>query len=195
MTPGPSGYTLLIGSPGPLVIAPVAGAAGAPDPLRALVPVALLAESPHQTAGIRVEHVPYRRTGAAIPDVMAGKVEAMFGDISALLPLVEAGGVRALATTAPARTPLAPDIPTTTEAGSPAIIVRNWQAALASPGTPDAVLRRRGLRRRGGGRRGARRAGAPGLHTHPERTGAPGGVPPRRARHLGAGGARQRLAA
>jgi tripartite-type tricarboxylate transporter receptor subunit TctC len=184
----PDGYTLLIGSSGPLVIAPAAGAADAPDPLRALAPVALLAESPQllvvanalpvttldefvalartrpgalnmgsagvgttphlamellsQVAGLRMEHVPYRGTGAAIPDVMAGKVEAMFGDMSALLPLVEGGRVRALATTAPVRTPLAPHIPTTTEAGFPALVVRNWQAVLAPPGTPDPVLRR-----------------------------------------------------
>jgi tripartite-type tricarboxylate transporter receptor subunit TctC len=184
----PDGHTLLVGSPGPLVIAPAAGATDAPDPLRALAPVALLADSPQvlvvtnglaattlaefvalartrpgelnlgsagigttphlamellgQLAGVRFEHVPYRGTGAALPDLMAGKIDALFGDISAVLPLVEAGRIRALATTAAARTALAPGIPTTAEAGFPALIVRNFQAVLAPAGTPDGVLRR-----------------------------------------------------
>jgi tripartite-type tricarboxylate transporter receptor subunit TctC len=184
----PDGYTLLVGSSGPLVIAPAAGAADAPELLRALAPVALIADSPQilvttaalpvrdlaefvalarrrpgeinmgsagigttphlaaellgQLAGIRLEHVPYRGTGAALPDLMGGKIEALFGDISAVLPLVEAGRIRALATTAAERTPLAPTIPTTAEAGFPALVVRNFQALLAPAGTPPAILRR-----------------------------------------------------
>ncbi|MBU8544595.1 MULTISPECIES: Bug family tripartite tricarboxylate transporter substrate binding protein [Roseomonadaceae] len=184
----PDGYTMLIGSPGPLVIAPAAGAADAPDPLRALAPVALIADSPQilavtsdlparnlaefvalakarpgalnmgsagigttphlasellgQLADIRTEHVPYRGTGAALPDLIGGKIEALFGDISALLPLVETGRVRALAITAGQRSPLAPAIPTTAELGFPALVVRNFQALLAPAGTPPAVLTR-----------------------------------------------------
>ncbi|WP_439596754.1 Bug family tripartite tricarboxylate transporter substrate binding protein [Falsiroseomonas sp.] len=184
----PDGYTLLVGSPGPLVIAPAAGAADAPDPLRALAPVALIADSPQilavtkdlpaadlagfvalakarpgmlnlgsagigttphlalelfsELAGIRLEHVPYRGTGAALPDLVGGKIEALFGDVSALLPLVETGRVRALAVTADARLPLAPAIPTTAELGYPALVVRNFQALLAPAGTPPAILER-----------------------------------------------------
>lgn len=184
----PDGYTMLVGSPGPLVIAPAAGAADAPDPLRALAPVALIADSPQilavtralpaanlaefvalakarpgalnmgsagigttphlasellgQLADIRTEHVPYRGTGAALPDLIGGKIEALFGDISALLPLVEAGQVRALAITADTRSPLAPAIPTTKELGFPTLVVRNFQALLAPAGTPPAVLTR-----------------------------------------------------
>ncbi|MBU8536798.1 Bug family tripartite tricarboxylate transporter substrate binding protein [Falsiroseomonas tokyonensis] len=184
----PDGYTLLVGSPGPLVIAPAAGAADAPDPLRALAPVALIADSPQilavtkdlpaadlagfvalakarpgalnlgsagigttphlalelfsELAGIRLEHVPYRGTGAALPDLVGGKIEALFGDVSAVLPLVEAGRVRALAVTSDARLPLAPAIPTTAELGYPALVVRNFQALLAPAGTPQAILER-----------------------------------------------------
>ncbi len=184
----PDGYMMLVGSPGPLVIAPAAGAADAPDPLRALAPVALIADSPQilavtnalpaadlagfvalarsrpgalnlgsagigttphlamelfsELAGIRLEHVPYRGTGAALPDLIGGKIEALFGDISALLPLVETGRVRALAITAETRSPLAPAIPTTAERGFPALVVRNFQALLAPAGTPEAIQQR-----------------------------------------------------
>ena len=184
----PDGYTLLVGSPGPMIIAPAAGTPDVPDALVAFAPIALIAESPQmlvvtpslpvgtlaefvafararpgalnmgssgigttphlaqellgKLAGIRVEHVPYRGTGAAIPDLVAGKIEALFGDISAVLPLVEAGRLRALAITARERSPLAPLVPTTPEAGFPALLSRNWQALLAPAGTPHSVISR-----------------------------------------------------
>lgn len=183
----PDGYTLLVGSPGPLTIAPAAYP-DAPDPLRVLAPVALIAESPQvlvvpptspattlegflalararpgglnmgsagigttphlamellaRIADLRFEHVPYRGTGAALPDVMAGKIDGLFGDISAVLPLVEAGQLRALAVTGQARSALAPSIPAASELGYPQLMVRNWQALMAPAGTPEAVLRR-----------------------------------------------------
>jgi len=183
----PDGYTLLIGSPGPLTIAPAASP-DAPDPLRVLAPIALIAESPQvlvvppgspatdlagfialararpgalnlgsagigttphlamellaRIAGLRFEHVPYRGTGAALPDVMAGKIDGLFGDISAVLPMVEAGQLRALAVTGAARSVLAPSIPSAAELGYPQLMVRNWQALLAPAGTPEPVQRR-----------------------------------------------------
>jgi len=181
----PDGYTLLVGSPGPLTIAPAASP-DAPDPLRVLAPVALIAESPQvlvvppsspaatldafvalarrrelnlgsagigttphlamelfaRIAGLRFEHVPYRGTGAALPDVMAGKIDGLFGDISAVLTLVEAGQLRALAVTGGERSVLAPSIPAASELGYPQLMVRNWQALLAPSGTPEPVLAR-----------------------------------------------------
>ena len=181
----PDGYTLLVGSPGPLTIAPAASP-DAPDPMRVLAPVALIAESPQvlvvppsspaatldafvalarrrelnlgsagigttphlamelfaRIAGLRFEHVPYRGTGAALPDVMAGKIDGLFGDISAVLAPVEAGQLRALAVTGGTRSALAPSIPSAAELGYPQLMVRNWQALLAPAGTPEAVLAR-----------------------------------------------------
>jgi tripartite-type tricarboxylate transporter receptor subunit TctC len=183
----PGGYTLLLGSPGPLTIAPAASP-DAPDPLRVLAPVALIAESPQvlvvppslpatslegflvlarsrpgelnlgsagigttphlalellgRLAGVRFEHVPYRGTGAALPDVMAGKLDGLFGDISAVLPLIEACQLRALAVTGPARSAMAPAIPAAAELGYPELLVRNWQALFAPAGTPESVLGR-----------------------------------------------------
>ncbi|WP_372622157.1 Bug family tripartite tricarboxylate transporter substrate binding protein [Falsiroseomonas sp.] len=184
----PDGYTLLIGSAGPLTIAPAASGSTAPDPLQALAPIALIAESPQvlvvtkdlpartlaeflalararpgelnlgsagigttphlamellaRIAEVRFEHVPYRGTGAALPDLIGGKIEALFGDISAVLPLLRDGQVRALAITGSQRSPLAPEIPSAAELGYPALQVRNWQALLAPAGTPESILRR-----------------------------------------------------
>jgi tripartite-type tricarboxylate transporter receptor subunit TctC len=181
------GYTLLVASPGPLVIAPAA-TPDAPDPLQALAPVALISDSPQvlvvtnalpattlaefvalararpgelnlgsagigttphlamellgRLTGTRFEHVPYRGTGAAIPDLVAGKIDALFGDISAVLPLVEGGRLRALAVTGTTRSPLAPAIPSAGELGQPGLVVRNWQALMAPASTPEPVLRR-----------------------------------------------------
>jgi tripartite-type tricarboxylate transporter receptor subunit TctC len=183
----PDGYTLLVGSPGPLTIAPAASP-DAPDPMRVLAPVALIAESPQvlvvppsspvatldafvalartrpgglnlgsagigttphlamelfaRIAGLRFEHVPYRGTGAALPDVMAGKIDGLFGDISAVLAPVEAGQLRALAVTGGTRSALAPSIPSAAELGYPQLTVRNWQALLAPAGTPEPVVGR-----------------------------------------------------
>jgi tripartite-type tricarboxylate transporter receptor subunit TctC len=181
------GHTLLVGSSGPLTIAPAAAGSDAPDPLQALAPIALIAESPQvlvvanalpaptlaafvelsrsrpgqlnlgsagigttphlamellaRVIGTRFEHVPYRGTGAALPDLVGGKIDALFGDISAVLPLIEAGRIRALAITGLARSPLAPAIPSAAELGFPTLLVRNWQALLAPSGTPEATLR------------------------------------------------------
>jgi len=183
----PDGYTMLVGSSGPLIIAPAASAE-AVDPLQGLVPIALISDSPQvlvvsnalpattleafialarsrpgelnlgsagigttphlamellgKLAGVRFEHVPYRGTGAALPDVVAGKIDGLFGDISAVLPLVETGRLRALCVTGLERSSLAPSIPAAGELGYPALLVRNWQALLAPAGTPEAVILR-----------------------------------------------------
>lgn len=169
------GYTLLVGSAGPLVIAPATGAA-AVDVERQLRPVGLIAESPQilvtgapsgittladfiaaakgkpgamhfasaglgttphlagellkAQAGIDLVHVPYRGTGAALPDLLSGRIECLFGDISSVLPLIQAGRVKALAIASPKRSPLAPEIVTTAEAGLPKMLSRNWQALM-----------------------------------------------------------------
>jgi tripartite-type tricarboxylate transporter receptor subunit TctC len=73
---------------------------------------------------------------------MAGKIDGLFGDISAVLAPVEAGQLRALAVTGRDRSALAPSIPSAAELGYPQLTVRNWQALLAPAGTPEPVLAR-----------------------------------------------------
>lgn len=95
-----------------------------------------------QLEGLKLEHVPYRGTGAALPDLVGGKIETLFGDISAVAPLVEAGRIRALCVTGSERSPLVPNVPSAGELGMPTLKVRNFQAVLVPAATPEAVQRR-----------------------------------------------------
>jgi tripartite-type tricarboxylate transporter receptor subunit TctC len=95
-----------------------------------------------QLEGLRFEHVPYRGTGAALPDLVGGKIDALFGDISAVMPLVEGGRIRALAVTGAERSPLAPSVPSAAELGMPTLKVRNFQAVLLPAGTPQPIVQR-----------------------------------------------------
>jgi tripartite-type tricarboxylate transporter receptor subunit TctC len=93
-------------------------------------------------AGIDVIHVPYRSGGQSVADVLGGQVEAVFSDISALVPHIQAGTLTPLAVTAPERSPLLPNVPTMTEAGLPGVSTINWFGLHALAGTPPAVLER-----------------------------------------------------
>ncbi|WP_043830650.1 Bug family tripartite tricarboxylate transporter substrate binding protein [Muricoccus aerilatus] len=96
-----------------------------------------------QRSGAPLTHVPYRGTGPALPDLIAGNVEAMFDNPSSALPLVREGKLRALAYTGEARSPAAPEIPTLSEAaGMPGLAAENWFGLFARAGTPTPILDR-----------------------------------------------------
>jgi len=181
----PDGHRLLLGSFGPLVIAPQTGQADY-NVLDALVPVSLvsrspqvlavsanfpiesieeflayaqanpfavsiasagLATSPHlaielmaREASIDVVHIPYRGTSMAIPDVLAGTVQAIMGDIATLTGPISDGGLRPLAITAGERLDQLPNVPTMAESGLPTVSSYNWTAIFAPMGTPDDVV-------------------------------------------------------
>src|SRR6478672_3833918 len=108
---------------------------------------------PHLTAelfiartGANIVGVPYRSGGEAVTAVLGQNVQMTFEAISILLPLIREGKVRALAVTSPARTPLAPDLPTMMEAGVPnyeGLLTATTKetlaklGAVASPGSPE----------------------------------------------------------
>ncbi|WP_226381894.1 tripartite tricarboxylate transporter substrate binding protein [Falsiroseomonas ponticola] len=101
----------------------------------------LAAELVKIQAGIEMTHVPYRGTGPATNDVVAGHVKLMFNGISAAKPHVDAGRLVALAVTGSQRNAALPDVPTFDEQGLPGIeAASNW-GVLAPARTPDAVLR------------------------------------------------------
>lgn len=101
----------------------------------------LAAELVKIQAGIDLTHVPYRGTGPATNDVVAGHVKLMFNGISAAKPHVDAGRLVALAVTGDVRNRALPDVPTFDEQGLPGIeAASNW-GVLAPVRTPDAVLR------------------------------------------------------
>src|SRR6202166_2444198 len=79
----------------------------------------LIGEMFKARAGIDIVHVPYKGGGPSINDVVAGNVQMTFEGTSVLLPLIQAGRLRALAVTPPKRIPQLPDVPTIVESGFP----------------------------------------------------------------------------
>jgi tripartite-type tricarboxylate transporter receptor subunit TctC len=91
-------------------------------------------------AGIKLVHVPYPGSAQGVTDLLAGRVAAMFSPASTVWPHIEAGRLKALATTQTTRAAIAPDLPTMAEAGLPGYDAGIWIGLLAPAGTPpDAV--------------------------------------------------------
>ena len=94
------------------------------------------------SAGIDIEHVPYRGAAPAVNDLLGGHVNMMFADIPVLLGNVTAGKLRALAIGSAKRAPSAPDVPTTAELGMPQVLANNWYGLVAPSGIPADVAAR-----------------------------------------------------
>lgn len=92
--------------------------------------------------GLRVEPVHFRAQGDATTAILNGDVQAMFGAVSSVAPLVRSGGLRALLVTGPVRSPLLPEVPTVAEGGLPGFEASSWGAILAPSGLPGAVSAR-----------------------------------------------------
>ncbi|WP_338665360.1 tripartite tricarboxylate transporter substrate-binding protein [Pararoseomonas sp. SCSIO 73927] len=84
-----------------------------------------------------MEHIPYRGTGPAITDVLAGRVDILTNAAAPLRPHIASGGLRALAVAAPRRLEILPEVPSTVEAGFPGVISSTWYGLLVPAGTPD----------------------------------------------------------
>jgi len=92
-------------------------------------------------AGIKLVHVPYQSAAQAVIDVLGGRVMAFFGPVNIVQPHVEAGKLKALATTEHKRTALAPDVPTMAEAADlPRYESAIWYGLLAPARTPRPVI-------------------------------------------------------
>ena len=92
--------------------------------------------------GVNMTHIPYRGSAPAITDLLAGQIQMMFDTPVVMLPHIEAGKMRALAITAPARSPQLPDVPTMNESGLPRLEATLWSGMLAPAGTPAGVVAR-----------------------------------------------------
>jgi tripartite-type tricarboxylate transporter receptor subunit TctC len=90
-------------------------------------------------AGIEVVHVPYKGAAPAINDALGGRVQVASSNISAVLPHVKAGRLRALGVTSLQRWPTIPDVPTIAEEGFPGYEAINWYALFAPVRTPAPV--------------------------------------------------------
>jgi tripartite-type tricarboxylate transporter receptor subunit TctC len=91
-------------------------------------------------AGIDVVHVPYRSSGDARSGVIGGQVQMMIDAVTTMAPNVDAGQVRALATTGKSRSAVLPDVPTANEAGVAGYDATIWLGLMAPAGTPKPVL-------------------------------------------------------
>jgi tripartite-type tricarboxylate transporter receptor subunit TctC len=91
-------------------------------------------------AGIDTTHVPYRGIAAVMPDLLAGRITMVFGNITAVLPLVREGRLRALAVTSARRWTSVPDLPTMIEAGYKDFDSTAWFALMAPSGTPQPII-------------------------------------------------------
>ncbi len=89
--------------------------------------------------GTSYQLIPYRGTGPAMQDLVANQIQIMVDQSSNSLPQVRAGKIKAYGVTAKARSPAAPEIPTTAEAGFP-MDVSIWHGLWAPKGTPAEVI-------------------------------------------------------
>ncbi len=91
-------------------------------------------------AGIDMQHIPYKGSTLAHPDLMSGRVSIMFDTLAATSAHLKGGKLRALAVTTPKRLPALPDVPTVAEAGLPGYETSTWGGLLAPAGTPKATV-------------------------------------------------------
>ena len=92
-------------------------------------------------AGIDMLHVPYKGSGPSMAAVLGGEVQVLFENISAAVPNVKAGRLRAIAVTSMTRSSALPEVPTLNEAGLPGFEVLAWFGMFAPTATPKDVLR------------------------------------------------------
>ena len=94
------------------------------------------------TAGVNLQHVPYKGGGPAMADVIAGHVTVMFSSLVQTTPFIQSGQLRALGTGGAKRNPVLPDVPTIQEAGVPGYVADNWWGIMAPAGTPQPIVDR-----------------------------------------------------
>jgi tripartite-type tricarboxylate transporter receptor subunit TctC len=96
----------------------------------------------HAIVGVKPQSVPYRGTGPAMNDLVAGQVDYLCDQVVNVAPQVRAGTIKAFAVAQQQRNAALPDVPTTAEAGLPAYQVVVWNAMLAPKGTPEPIVAR-----------------------------------------------------
>jgi tripartite-type tricarboxylate transporter receptor subunit TctC len=181
----PDGYTLFLGSPSQISIAPLMSKT-AYDPLRDYVPVSVIGtnpkvwaihagipvdtfaqfadyvrQRPHQTtysdtglgsishlstelvlnrASMEMVRVSYKSLSQSTTDLVAGRISAVFTNVSDVLPYAGAGSLKLLAVAGNTRSPQLPTVPTFAEAGFPGIVIHTWNGLMAPAGTPRPII-------------------------------------------------------
>lgn len=102
----------------------------------------LAAELLSSSARVQMTHVPFRGTGQAVNEILAGRIDLAIDTFPTYLPHIRAGRVRALAVTTPQRVPWLPETPTVAELGFPGFDAVVWYMLIAPPGLPDPIAER-----------------------------------------------------
>jgi tripartite-type tricarboxylate transporter receptor subunit TctC len=100
----------------------------------------LVAAAFMRSAGVKLLEVPYKGSPPAFTDLLAGRVDLFFDSVAAGLPYVQSGQARGLAVLSSKRNPLAPDVPTMSEAGVSGLDVDSWLGIFVPAKTPPEIV-------------------------------------------------------
>jgi tripartite-type tricarboxylate transporter receptor subunit TctC len=100
----------------------------------------LVAAAFMKAAGVKLLEVPYKGSPPAFTDLLAGRIDLFFDSMAASLPYVQSGQVRGIAVLSSKRNPLAPDVPTMSEAGVPGLDVDSWLGIFVPAKTPPEIV-------------------------------------------------------
>ena len=91
-------------------------------------------------AGVKLNPVPYKGTGPAVADAVAGQIQSAISTMPAAVPNIQAGRLRGLGIAGKKRSAAIPDVPTMAEAGVKGVEGENWNGVLAPAGVPPAII-------------------------------------------------------
>jgi tripartite-type tricarboxylate transporter receptor subunit TctC len=100
----------------------------------------LSAELFNTMAGIKIVHIPFKGSGAAVIDVLSGQVPIYFMNVLQSLPMIKSGKLRPLGVSSPQRSAIAPDLPSIAEAGLKGFDMTNWYGLLVQGATPRDTI-------------------------------------------------------
>jgi tripartite-type tricarboxylate transporter receptor subunit TctC len=93
-----------------------------------------------QRAGVKMTHVPYKGSGPALTDTIAGQTQVMFSSASTAMPQIQAGKLRAIGVTTAKRIAALPNVPTVAESGVANYDVTLWHGLIGPKGLPAAIV-------------------------------------------------------
>ena len=95
-----------------------------------------------RTGGFDMLYVPYKGTGAVMPDLLGGRLDVAFDNVLILTPYIKKGQLRALGVTSSKRSVVFPELPTLAETGVPGFHAVGWFGVFATAKTPQAIVNR-----------------------------------------------------